>query len=53
VDDVVALDAADISLSIGLGMADSIIYVTAQRYSATLVTADHDFEDLPGTVVVG
>ena len=33
-------------------MADSIIYATARRHGATLVTADADFEGLEGAVVV-
>lgn len=52
VDDSLALDAVEISLTHGLAMADSIIYATARRHGATLVTADADFEDLPGVTVV-
>jgi predicted nucleic acid-binding protein len=33
-------------------MADSIIYATAQRYGAKLVTGDADFEGLKDTVVI-
>jgi toxin FitB len=52
VDEPLALEAADISLRLGLAMADSLVYATAQRHGATLVTGDADFEGLPGTVVV-
>jgi predicted nucleic acid-binding protein len=33
-------------------MADALIYATARRQRATLVTADADFADLPDTVVI-
>lgn len=52
VDESLALEAADLSLELGLAMADSIIYATARRHGATLVTADADFEGLEGAVVV-
>ena len=52
VDEPLALEAADISLAHGLAMADSLVYATARRHGATLVTGDSDFEGLPGTVVV-
>lgn len=52
VDDTLALEAADISLALGLPMADSLVYVTARRHGARLVTADADFEGLPDTIVV-
>jgi len=52
VDEPLALSAAEMSITHGLAMADSIIYATARCYDATLVTADTDFEDLPGVTVV-
>lgn len=52
VDEPLALEAADISLRYGLAMADSLVYATAQRHGATLVTGDADFDGLPGTVVI-
>lgn len=52
VDAALALEAADISLAHGLAMADSLVYATARRHGATLVTGDEDFEGLPNTVVV-
>jgi predicted nucleic acid-binding protein len=32
--------------------ADSIVYATARRHGARLVTADTDFEGLPEAIVV-
>ncbi|PYM26574.1 MAG: hypothetical protein DMD78_04195 [Candidatus Rokuibacteriota bacterium] len=52
VDEPLALDAADLSLTHGLAMADSLVYATARRFGATLVTGDADFEGLPDTVVI-
>jgi predicted nucleic acid-binding protein len=52
VDESLALEAADVSLELGLAMADSIVYATARRHEATLVTADSDFEGLAGTLVI-
>ena len=52
VDEPLALEAADLSLAHGLAMADSLVYATARRFGATLVTADADFDGLPDTVVI-
>lgn len=52
VDESLALEAADLSLAHGLAMADSLVYATARRFGATLVTGDADFEGLADTVVV-
>lgn len=52
VDESLALEAADVSLAHGLAMADSLVYATARRYGARLVTADADFEGLPDAVVI-
>lgn len=52
VDDSLALEAADLSLAHGLAMADSLVYATARRYGAQLVTVDTDFEGLPDAIVV-
>lgn len=52
VDETLALEAADLSLELGLAMADSLVYATALRHGARLVTADADFDGLPETVVV-
>ena len=52
VDESLALEAADLSLAHGLAMAGSLVYATARRHGATLVTADADFQGLPNTVLV-
>lgn len=52
VDEPLALEAADLSLAHGLAMADSLVYATARRFAATLVTGDTDFEGLPNAIVV-
>jgi predicted nucleic acid-binding protein len=52
VDEPLALQAADLSLAHGLAMAGALVYATAQRFGATLVTGDADFDGLPDTVVV-
>lgn len=52
VDEPLALEAADLSLAHGLAMADSLVYATARRFGATLVTGGADFDDLPDTVVI-
>ena len=51
-DESMALEAADISLEHGLAMADSVIVATAARYRAQIVTADSDFEGLPGVTLI-
>lgn len=52
VDESLALDAADVALAHGLAMADALVYATARRHGATIVTGDADFEGLPGTTLV-
>jgi predicted nucleic acid-binding protein len=52
IDDALALEAADASLEFGLAMADALVYATARRYEASLVTGDTDFEGLPGAIVL-
>ena len=47
-----ALEAADLSLEHGLAMADAIIFATAARHRAGIVTADADFEGLPGVTLI-
>lgn len=43
-----ALSAAQLSVRLRLPMADSIIFATAQAYSATLWTQDGDFKAIAG-----
>jgi predicted nucleic acid-binding protein len=52
VDESLALEAADVALAHGLAMADAVVYATARRHGATLVTGDADFTSLPGVVVI-
>jgi predicted nucleic acid-binding protein len=52
VDESLALEAADLSLEHGLAMTDSLVYATARRHGAKLVTRDADFEGLPAATVI-
>jgi predicted nucleic acid-binding protein len=47
-----ALEAADISLEHGLAMADAIIFATAAKHEADIITADAAFEGLPGVTLI-
>jgi predicted nucleic acid-binding protein len=47
-DTSLALEAADLSLLHRLAMADAIVYATARRFQAQLVTSDGDFKHLDG-----
>ncbi len=47
-----AAQAARVSLSTGLAMADAIIYATAQAHEAQLVTSDPHFSELPGVTLI-
>ena len=48
----IALLAADLSMAHQLSFADAIIYATARRFGARLVTADATFEGLPDATVI-
>jgi toxin FitB len=52
VDESIAIEAADLSLAHGLAMSDSLVYATARRHGATLVTADADFEGQTDAIVI-
>ena len=52
VDEALALEAADVALSRGLAMADAIVYATARRHGATVLTGDVDFDGLPDAIVI-
>lgn len=52
VDESLALEAADVALERGLAMADAIVFATAQRHGATLVTGDRDFDGLPDVLLI-
>jgi predicted nucleic acid-binding protein len=47
-----AVEAAELASSLGLPMADGIIYTVAQMHRATLWTQDSDFRDLEGVEFV-
>ncbi len=47
------LEAADVSRKHGLAMADAVVYATALRHRALLVTSDRDLEGLPGVRFLG
>ena len=47
-----ALEAADVALEYGLAMADAIIFATAARHKAELVTGDADFDGLPRVTLI-
>jgi toxin FitB len=51
-DSDMAMAAAQVSLDHKLAMADAIIYATALRLKADIVTADHHFQSLPGVVLI-
>jgi predicted nucleic acid-binding protein len=51
-DESLALQAADISLEHGLAMADAVIFATASRNRAGIVTADARFKGLPGVTLI-
>jgi len=51
-DEEIALVAGDVAIEYKLAMADSIVYATALRFKAKLVTADNDFRGLPQTVIL-
>lgn len=46
----IALLAADMALQHRLSFADAIIYASACRHNAKLVTSDDHFEGLPGVI---
>jgi predicted nucleic acid-binding protein len=50
-DESIALEAADFSLSRSLHFADAVVYATARRFHATLHTSDPDFKDVPGATL--
>ena len=43
-----SLEAADISLTANLGMADSIIVATAKAYNAEIITSDEHLKSMKG-----
>ncbi len=51
-DDVLAIAAAEVSLTHQLPIADAIIYATAQAHEAQLVTSDLHFGGLPCVTLI-
>jgi predicted nucleic acid-binding protein len=51
-DENLALSAADISLEFGIPMADSVIYATAKRFGANIVTSDPHFKGKNGVLFI-
>ena len=52
IDEHIALSAATDSLVHRLAMAEALIYATARRYRARLITSDSHFASLPGVTVL-
>jgi predicted nucleic acid-binding protein len=44
-----SLEAADISLKMNIGMADSIILATAKAYNAEIITSDKHLKEMENT----
>jgi predicted nucleic acid-binding protein len=53
VTEIVALNAATLKHQHKMGLADAIIYATAQEHGATLVTGDPDFKGKKGVIYIG
>jgi len=47
-DESLSLEAADVSLKTGLGMADSIIVATSKAYNAEIITSDKHLKEKEG-----
>jgi len=48
-----SIEAADISLKLGLGMADSIIVATAKAYNAQIITSDKHLKGIENVRFIG
>jgi len=44
--ETLSLEAADVSLRMGLGMADSIVVATARAYDAEIITSDRHLKEV-------
>jgi predicted nucleic acid-binding protein len=49
----IALEAAEISLSTNLGMADSLVVATARAFNAQIVTSDKHLKDFKEATFIG
>ena len=52
IDEYIAMSAATLSLKYKLAMADALIWATAQRHGARLVTSDAHFDNAHGVTVL-
>lgn len=52
IDRSLSLEAADYSLTLGLHMADAMVYATARHYGAELYTSDKDLKGIKGVVFI-
>ena len=53
VTETIAMNAATIKHQQKMGLADAIVYATAQEHGATLVTGDPDFKGRKGVLYIG
>ena len=51
-DELLALKAAELSISHKLSMADAIIYATAKHYGAQFITSDSHFANIPDVTLL-
>ncbi|MFQ6126805.1 MAG: type II toxin-antitoxin system VapC family toxin [Candidatus Heimdallarchaeota archaeon] len=51
-DENLSLSVADISLEFGMPLADSVIYATAKRFGAKIITSDPHFEGKNGVMFI-
>ena len=51
-DEILALAAAEVSISHKLCMADAIIYATAKHYGAQFITSDSHFANVPDVILL-
>ena len=52
VDRQIALEAAATSIQYKLAMADALVYTTAGKVGAKLITSDSNFSELPGVTLL-
>lgn len=52
VDNDIALSAASLSIQHKLAMADALVYTTALKLEAKLITSDSNFSELPGVTLL-
>jgi predicted nucleic acid-binding protein len=52
IDQQIALEAAALSIQHKLAMADALVYTTAGKVGAKLITSDSNFSELPGVTLL-